>query len=327
MASIINASTAGAGGLISTADNSGELRIQTGGTNAITIDTSQEVGIGITTPLTRLHVVQNFGNSYAANLYASAAGNAQGQLAGISLAPTFVGTADNGARRAADIWSGFNGGSWGTQYLAFGVGNAQNDTGTVTPERMRIDSVGQITNTYNGGAIGLVQGQHYFRLNTNVAGANVNTAQSVFGVGVTLLANTVYEFEINYTLTKTAGTTPHAASILFGGTATINNILYGGVSISVPSSMPITINSAYASNLASINSVSASALYSGSVSTLLVTVLNLKGTVSINTGGTFIPQYILSAAPGGAFTTLAGSYMKFTPIGAAGSNINVGGFA
>ena len=41
MASSINASVSGAGGLISTADNTGILNIQTAGTNAITVSASQ----------------------------------------------------------------------------------------------------------------------------------------------------------------------------------------------------------------------------------------------------------------------------------------------
>ena len=50
----------------------------------------------------------------------------------------------------------------------------------------------------------------------------------------------------------------------------------------------------------------------------------VKGTVSVNAGGTFLPQYSLSAAPGGAYTTAAGSYFKIAPLGAAGSNISNG---
>ena len=53
----------------------------------------------------------------------------------------------------------------------------------------------------------------------------------------------------------------------------------------------------------------------------------LKGTMSIGTGGTIIPQYALSAAPGGAYTTQIGSYFKAWPIGASGTNINVGSWA
>lgn len=50
MASIINATTASGGGLISTADASGVLQLQTGGTAAVTVDASQNVGISSTPP-------------------------------------------------------------------------------------------------------------------------------------------------------------------------------------------------------------------------------------------------------------------------------------
>jgi hypothetical protein len=52
--------------------------------------------------------------------------------------------------------------------------------------------------------------------------------------------------------------------------------------------------------------------------------IRVAGTVSVNVGGTFIPQYTLSAAPGGAYTTTAGSYVLIYPIGASGANVNVG---
>lgn len=55
MPSILNATTTS--GLVTSADNSGSLQLQTNnGTTAVTIDTSQNVGIGITTPQQTLHV-------------------------------------------------------------------------------------------------------------------------------------------------------------------------------------------------------------------------------------------------------------------------------
>lgn len=63
----IDASTSGAGGIITTADNTGILNLQTASTTALTVDASQNVGIGTTSPLSKLQVKaegQNFGDGY-----------------------------------------------------------------------------------------------------------------------------------------------------------------------------------------------------------------------------------------------------------------------
>jgi hypothetical protein len=41
----------------------------------------------------------------------------------------------------------------------------------------------------------------------------------------------------------------------------------------------------------------------------------LKGIIKTNAGGTFTPQIQYSAAPGGAPTVLANSYIKLIPLG------------
>lgn len=57
MANTINATSTGAGGLITTGDDSGVLNIQTNETTAITVDASQNVGVGTASPAGKLHVV------------------------------------------------------------------------------------------------------------------------------------------------------------------------------------------------------------------------------------------------------------------------------
>lgn len=57
MASSINSTSTGSGGLISTGDDSGILNIQTNETTAITVDASQNVGIGTSSPTQKLDVV------------------------------------------------------------------------------------------------------------------------------------------------------------------------------------------------------------------------------------------------------------------------------
>jgi hypothetical protein len=66
MASSINASTSGAGGVITTADNTGILNLQTASTTAVTVDASQNVGIGTSSPAYRLQTFQTGGASISA---------------------------------------------------------------------------------------------------------------------------------------------------------------------------------------------------------------------------------------------------------------------
>ena len=56
MANVINATSTGNGGLVSTGDDSGILNIQTNETTAITVDASQNVGIGTASPVSKLNV-------------------------------------------------------------------------------------------------------------------------------------------------------------------------------------------------------------------------------------------------------------------------------
>jgi hypothetical protein len=172
---------------------------------------------------------------------------------------------------------------------------------------------------------GVIPGAQFFRLDSALAGANVNTAQNVFGVGVTLSSSTVYAFEAVYALSKAAGTTSHSVGLGFGGTATLNNISYAGVSannnsaFTTDSTTAIGIYVQTASNTTFSNGTSTAAT--------IFRTYTLKGTVSVNAGGTFTPQYTLSAAPGGAYTTALGSYFMIYPIGASGANISVGTWA
>lgn len=170
---------------------------------------------------------------------------------------------------------------------------------------------------------GIIPTEQFFRLDANLVGANATGAQNVFGVGVTLAASTVYEFEITYILSKSAGTTSHTISASIGGTATLNNIVdfieYGTNTSAIPLGA--------VGSLALTNSAAA-IIITGAVTTAAFTLgICRKGTVSINAGGTFIPQYTLSAAPGGAYSTIAGSYMKIKPIGVSGANTSVGTWA
>ena len=116
MTTTINASTSS--GLVNTADTSGILQLQTAGTAAVTIDTSQNVGIGTTSP-----------NSYGAGYTATTINNTTGAVFDLNIAGTRQGTIfalNDGSVTVGNITN---------NPLAFRTNNT---------ERMRIDSSGNV---------------------------------------------------------------------------------------------------------------------------------------------------------------------------------------
>ena len=156
MASSINASTSGAGGVITTADNSGILNIQTAGTTAITVDASQNLLIGTTTASTGFSELVINGNN----------NQSHGYNAGIQL------NYGTGA---------FGGGAITTQNAAGGGLNFYTYTGNIGSEtyleRMRIDSSGNLlvgTPTTSGDKLTIaangVSQSHIRFIDTNTSG-------------------------------------------------------------------------------------------------------------------------------------------------------------
>lgn len=177
--------------------------------------------------------------------------------------------------------------------------------------------------TPQGTQRGIIPVAQFFRLNADLVGTNVATAQSTFGVGVTLSSSTVYVFEGVYLLSKTAGATAHTLGTGFGGAATITQIAYTALGyIAAANPLASTLAQSLIATSATATAVTGSVASATSYATVIV-----KGTVSINAGGTFTPQYILSAAPGGAYSTLAGSYFSIHPVGTSGANTSVGAWA
>jgi hypothetical protein len=176
---------------------------------------------------------------------------------------------------------------------------------------------------------GLIPSRQFFILGgSGFAGQNATGNQSIFGLstGVVLNSNTVYAFESAFALSRTAGTTAHTISNGFGGTATFNNISYYNLNegnstafSSIASLYNLFIQSS--SQTPVTTTVSSSSLYINFV---------MKGIISVNAGGTLLPQYSLSAAPGGAYTTQPGSYFLIYPIATgslSSSSISVGSFS
>jgi len=100
---------------------------------------SSQLGINTPTPTQALHVT--------GNVRLGPPGTAQGQVGTIQCWSTFQNTGiDNGPRYTSRLTSGFNGGAWGTEYLAIGVGydGNINDVASDPIERLRISANGYV---------------------------------------------------------------------------------------------------------------------------------------------------------------------------------------
>ena len=135
MASSIDASTSGAGGVITTADNTGILNLKTAGTNAVTIDTSQNVGIGTTSPATKLDITNGYTTDNNTSFTLTNSQGSSGDNGAITYR-TFTGS---GYMTSAQINSG-PGSAFNASYLKFRVA----DSSQALQERMRIDSSGSV---------------------------------------------------------------------------------------------------------------------------------------------------------------------------------------
>lgn len=158
----------------------------------------------------------------------------------------------------------------------------------------------------------------YTRLATDFTGSNANTAQPVFATGQAEFlspGSETYEFEALYYIVRSAGTTSHTTSVLFGGTATISAVLYTIESTTTTGAPASTTNSQMSVGTAATATEAATTSTSGTENI----VVRIKGTMSITGSGTIIPQFKYSAAPGGAPSVKAGSYFKVTPMGSGTS--------
>ena len=172
---------------------------------------------------------------------------------------------------------------------------------------------------------GLVPGELFYRLNVAYTGTATTSAQPLFGVGVTVSGSTVYQFESLIAVSKSATASSHNFQLGFGGTATLNNISYGwyGPQSSITSYNDLTNGTTYSGF---IQTATATTLASPGATAAIYKIFLLKGTVSINAGGTFIPQYTTSVSVG-PYTTAIGSYFKLSRIGASGANTSIGTWA
>ena len=158
----------------------------------------------------------------------------------------------------------------------------------------------------------------YYRKNTSTTLASSTANQSWLGLtnGVTVAANTIYDFEGVFEL-ATSGTTSHTERLLFGlTTATVTNITWTVTRYTNTTTATATINNTFTA--ATVQTVT------GAITTAQDVGYYIKGTVSFGTGGQFNPQISFSAAPGGTSTITLGAYFKMKILGTTGGNVSNG---
>lgn len=149
--------------------------------------------------------------------------------------------------------------------------------------------------------------------------SDVDTAQSVFSTpsGVGLAANTTYEFEATYLITRSAGTTSHTTSVLFNASNALNGIAYVADATTSTGVALTALSRIYGTATTGLTVTAASTSATENL------VITLRGIMRTNLATVITPQFQYSAAPGGAPTVLPNSYIKFKPLG-SGTVASVG---
>lgn len=145
----------------------------------------------------------------------------------------------------------------------------------------------------------------------DTGGQNVNTAQPWFPTTgtLTLPGSTTWEFEGLLRTSRAAGTTSHTTGILFGGAATLTSIDYFADAMTGDANSLVAVQGFWSTAATSL------VIKAASTSATEQTLIRVRGTVRINAGGTFIPQFIYTVAPGGAPTVLRGSFFRMKRVG------------
>lgn len=171
---------------------------------------------------------------------------------------------------------------------------------------------------------GIVPAEQWLVLNSNRAMTfSTTTAQSMFGQGVHLSANTRYYFFVKATLSRTTGDNNTTLNLGWTGNAGLESIIYSVQSrvgaegtVGTQSTVERTIKS----NFATVQAVTA---ISNPPDTMAILV---SGFVNTNaTPGYLAPTITWSGATAaGAVSVFEGSSYRIYPVSATGANTNVG---
>lgn len=214
MTTTLNASNSGSGGLVATADASGVLALQTAGTTAVTIDTSQNVGIGTASPSQKLTLASGFVQT----------GNGIGGSGGVWF--PYGGDAGTRTWRArTDIAS----------YGDWGIEQSTTQTGTTFDTKFLIDPSG---NLFVGGTTQNTATKPVYSSTTAKAWVSCSVSGSTVTVGASFNVSSVTRsgtggYTVNFTnsFVDTNYAIAGIASGPSGGNAQVSGTNGGGVAV------------------------------------------------------------------------------------------------
>ena len=241
-------------------------------------------------------------------------------------APNAAGTDISGSNLI--ITAGNSTGTGTSGYVSIQTSNPSTTGSTANTliDRLKIQADGLMLGQYSTMGAGVVPSESFYRLSSDFVGTpSVATAQSLFGVGITLAANTTYAFEMVFAMTKTASTTSHTLSLALDiGSGTISNVTYQTLGLATNST---TISAVTAPDAFSVIQTASATVVTGAIASSAASYMaRVVGTLTVGTSGIFTPQYKTSVSVAGAYTTVAGSFIRMYPV-TTGSSVNVGGWA
>ena len=156
----------------------------------------------------------------------------------------------------------------------------------------------------------------------DTGGTNVNTAQPWFPTaGAVTLAVGTYEFTGLLETSRSAGTTSHTTSVQFGGSLTIGSMIYRA------NCRTGDANSLAADNTVDVTDANPIVVKAASTSATEQISIFVRGIVRVTVAGTLIPQFIYSAAPGGAPTIKKNSFFRLNKLDASATQTARGTWA
>jgi hypothetical protein len=225
MVASINASTSA--GVVTTADTSGILQLQTASTAAVTIDASQNVGIGTTSPTAKLDVSSNSAGVTAGDLVVDTANKTvyvgrQSSTGGDNSYLVVRGRVNGSGTNQAIAITGDTS-AYGTGL--FRPGNDILGFSTLATERMRIDSAGSV-------AIGSTSTASATRLTLKGSGTGSSTLLNCQDSGGTALLTLAENGNLSFNSGYGSNATAYGcrAWVNFNGTGTVAIRASGNVS-------------------------------------------------------------------------------------------------